>query len=120
MTTLYRPVLIESAEQAEALPVGTVARSHGSDGEPTHACLRMANGWWCTDETNDDGTPFLVPHAGMVRDTAFVPIEAEEEWTVGQEDPSWAPGTESWARRFQAQEPGRRLFRRSVTPWEEA
>lgn len=79
MTTLYRPVLIESAEQAEALPVGTVARSHGSDGEPTHACLRMANGWWCTDETNDDGTPFLMPHAGMVSDTAFVPIEAEEE-----------------------------------------
>ena len=78
MTTLYKPVMIETAEQAEALPVGTVARSHGSDGEPTHACLRMANGWWCTDETNDDGTPFLVPHAGMVRDTAFVPIEAEE------------------------------------------
>ena len=25
MTTLYRPILIESAEQAEALPVGTVA-----------------------------------------------------------------------------------------------
>ena len=79
MTVIYVPVKIGSAEQAEALPVGTVARSHGSDGEPTHACLRMANGWWCTDETNDDGTPFLVPHAGMVRDTALVPIEAEEE-----------------------------------------
>ena len=26
MTTLYRPVLIESAEQAEALPEGTLAR----------------------------------------------------------------------------------------------
>lgn len=78
MTVIYIPRLIESAEQAEALPIGTVARSHGSDGEPTHACLRMANGWWCTNETNDDGTPFLVPHAGMVRDTALVPIEAEE------------------------------------------
>ena len=25
MTTLYKPVLIESAEQAEALPIGTIA-----------------------------------------------------------------------------------------------
>lgn len=25
MTTLFRPVLIESAEQAEAMPVGTIA-----------------------------------------------------------------------------------------------
>ena len=98
MTTLYRPVLLESAEQAEALPIGTVARSHGSDGEPTHACLRMANGWWCTDETNDDGTPFLVPHAGMVRDTAFVPIEAEEEHVA----------------------PDAITYSRYVTAWEEA
>ena len=79
MSILYRPVLIESTAQAEALPIGTVARSHGSDGEPTHACLRVADGWWCTGETSDDGAPFLVPHAGMVRDTAFVPVEAEEE-----------------------------------------
>ena len=101
MTTLYKPVLIETIEQAEALPIGTVARSHGSDGEPTHACLRMANGWWCTNETNDDGTPFLVPHAGMVRDTALVPIEAEEEM-----DTDYYVGGDG--------SPMRRL----VTPWE--
>lgn len=77
-------------------------RSHGSDGEPTHACLRMANGWWCTDETNSDGTPFLVPHVGMVHDTALVPIEAEEE--TGEEDDA------------DTYTPTRRL----VTPWAEA
>ena len=113
MTVLYRPVLIESAEQAEALPIGTVARSHGSDGEPTHACLRMANGWWCTNETNDDGTPFLVPHAGMVRDTALVPIEAEEEAHDHPRRHEKAP---------RAGEPYLRpaTMTRLVTPWEEA
>ena len=113
MITLYRPVLIESAEQAEALPVGTVARSHGSDGEPTHACLRMANGWWCTDETNDDGTPFLVPHAGMVRDTALVPIEAEEETREHPRRHEKAPRAgEAYLRPA--------TMTRLVTPWEEA
>lgn len=119
MTTLYRPVLIESAAQAEAFPVGTVARSHGSDGEPTHACLRMANGWWCTDETNDDGTPFLVPHAGMVRDTALVPIEAEEETARPMKHPasclSFGPDDELPEWLFDGP-PRTRL----VTPWEEA
>ena len=113
MITLYRPVRIESAEQAEALPVGTVARSHGSDGEPTHACLRMANGWWCTDETNDDGTPFLVPHAGMVRDTALVPIEAEEETREHPRRHEKAPRAgEAYLRPA--------TMTRLVTPWEEA
>ena len=113
MITLYRPVKIESAEQAEALPVGTVARSHGSDGEPTHACLRMANGWWCTDETNDDGTPFLVPHAGMVRDTALVPIEAEEETREHPRRHEKAPRAgEAYLRPA--------TMTRLVTPWEEA
>ena len=73
MTTLYRPVLIESAEQAEALPIGTImflpagpyvwtARDPGGEfldhyGRP-----------WHFENTQDD-EPF----------TALVPIEAEEE-----------------------------------------
>ena len=72
MTTLYKPVLIESAEQAEALPVGTImflpagpyvwtARDPGGEfldhyGRP-----------WHFENTQDD-EPF----------TALVPIEAEE------------------------------------------
>ena len=116
MTTLYRPVLIESAEQAEALPRGTVATyGKGSAKLTAHRVTVIAvkpDAWLVMDD--------FLSSSDMVGWTALVPIEAEEEWTVGQEDPSWAPGTESWARRFQAQEPGRRLFRRSVTPWEEA
>ena len=73
MTTLYKPVLIESAEQAEALPEGTImflpagpyvwtARDPGGEfldhyGRP-----------WHFENTQDD-EPF----------TALVPIEAEEE-----------------------------------------
>ena len=72
MTTLYKPVLIESAEQAEALPEGTImflpagpyvwtARDPGGEfldhyGRP-----------WHFENTQDD-EPF----------TALVPIEAEE------------------------------------------
>ena len=33
MATLYRPVLIESAEQAEALPIGTVSIDLDSQGQ---------------------------------------------------------------------------------------
>ena len=73
MTALYRPVLLESAEQAEALPEGTImflpagpyvwtARDPGGEfldhyGRP-----------WHFENTQDD-EPF----------TALVPIEAEEE-----------------------------------------
>ena len=72
MTTLYKPVLIESAEQAEALPEGAImflpagpyvwtARDPGGEfldhyGRP-----------WHFENTQDD-EPF----------TALVPIEAEE------------------------------------------
>ena len=73
MTTLYRPVLIETTAQAEALPEGTImflpagpyvwtARDPGGEfldhyGRP-----------WHFENTQDD-EPF----------TALVPVEAEEE-----------------------------------------
>ena len=44
MTTLYRPVLIESAEQAEALPVGTVAVIHSDDWHD--AAVKLPGGAW--------------------------------------------------------------------------
>lgn len=71
MTTLYKPVLIESAEQAEALPVGTLAR---------HDDHMPVEKW----RDGDGGT-----HWGYIEEsvevdlllgwTALVPIEAEEE-----------------------------------------
>ena len=59
MTTLYKPVLIESAEQAEALPVGTVAIDLDSQGQPRQASIRVRCGWYCTGEATADGSPWL-------------------------------------------------------------
>ena len=102
MTTLYRPVLIESAEQAEALPEGTImflpagpyvwtARDPGGEfldhyGRP-----------WHFENTQDD-EPF----------TALVPIEAEEEWKPDMDAiPPWPEPTPD---PF----PGKTRY---VTPW---
>ena len=70
MTTLYRPVPIESAEQAEALPVGTVGH------EPPHlyAYIKKARNYW--RGTGDDAA---LTDYEMLPFTALVPIEAEEE-----------------------------------------
>ena len=68
MTTLYRPVLIESAEQAEALPVGTTVT------HPDYWPREKGNlqGSW-------EGPGDAMRNAEMVGWTALVPIEAEEE-----------------------------------------
>ena len=72
MTTLYRSVLIESAEQAEALPAGTVAL-HGSPGGRTVASrLPDPHGLLLGWITSDGRESF----AGMVGWSALVPIEA--------------------------------------------
>ena len=70
MTTLYRPVLIESAAQAEALPVGTVGH------EPPHlyAYIKKARNYW--RGTGDDAA---LTDYEMLPFTALVPLEAEEE-----------------------------------------
>ena len=70
MTTIYVPRLIESAEQAEALPVGTVGH------EPPHlyAYIKKARNYW--RGTGDDAA---LTDYEMLPFTALVPIEAEEE-----------------------------------------
>ena len=109
MTTLYKPVLIESAEQAEALPEGTImflpagpyvwtARDPGGEfldhyGRP-----------WHFENTQDD-EPF----------TALVPIEAEEQ-RITSKLLKHPPSLDD-LRAFQAGEtPADRT--RLVTPWE--
>lgn len=72
MTTLYKPVLIESAEQAEALPIGTLAIL------PDGLCHRQI-----LTKTNNGPGPWEVdmhgyPHVALIGWTALVPIEAEE------------------------------------------
>ena len=104
MTVVYVPRLIESAEHAEALPLGTVSIDFDSQGQPYQASIRVRGGWYCTGEVAADGSPWLAPHDVMAGDTALVPIEAEEEtlaeYAVRQD---WQPD---------------RLVHRYVTPWE--
>ena len=91
MTTLYRPVLIESAEQAEALPKGSVV----FDGDPVDGDTYANEG----GEWRTNGYPGLLSEAldlGFAV-TALVPIEAEEQHV--------SPDAITYARY--------------VTPWEE-
>ena len=67
MTILYKPVLIETAEQAEALPEGTVATSE----------FGLAREKWCGGWTGADGDA-LYDHLHMLGWVALMPIEAEE------------------------------------------
>ena len=73
MTVLYKPVLIESAEQAEALPRGTVAIRHDSDWRD--AAVKLFDNAWQEASAEDWATS----NGEMVGWTALVPIEAEEE-----------------------------------------
>ena len=87
MSTLYRSVLIESVEQAEALPLGTVAVRLDDDGLVWTAARRCrceesgCDAWFSTDWADPE------PHAGLVGHTALVPIEAEEETGCDVHDP---------------------------------
>lgn len=90
MTTLFKPVLIESAEQAEALPEGTII-THAE----YHPQEKFAGLWGRDRNTNRQ----LAQQVGW---TALVPIEAEEEFGAGGD------GVDE---DFY-------LTRRLVTPWE--
>ena len=107
MTTLYRPVLIESAEQAEALPVGTVGH------EPPHlyAYIKKARNYW--RGTGDDAA---LTDYEMLPFTALVPIEAEEETVrdISPEVGAYGPDDEIPEHYLG---PPRTRY---VTPWEEA
>lgn len=95
MTTLYRPVLIESVEQAEALPAGTLAwHSEGTGVDHAHKVAPLPGhheGGWITL------TGYAV-NFQIIGWSALVPIEAEEET---------APSPFSHRSRF-------------VTPWGES
>ena len=117
MTTLYRPVPITSAEQAEALHVGTlVPRTNG------RLPKKREDGTW-GDLWGDCDLFDVIGH------TAFVPIEAEEEWTAMGSDNGepWIAHVghggldgsreeaEAYTRRF-----GGFVAHRALTGWEEA
>ena len=94
MIILYRPVLIESAEQAEALPGGSIVLDHESKWVYTDYFIAARPPLSGLQDDLDRG----------VHVVALVPIEAEEEThsiqTRGQTTPEWRT--------------------RYVTTWEEA
>ena len=92
MPTLYKPLLIESVEQAEALPEGTVAADFGSNIISAAVRTDVGLGWFVSGDEMTD------MHEHMVGWTALVPIEAEEEHVS----------------------PDAITYSRYVTPWEEA
>ena len=102
MTTLYRPVLIESAEQAEALPVRTPIIIG-----PFVAMRPDNESFWGMSYSDADYTSRdLVKSFPDYDLTALVPIEAEKETTGALVNRA---GDIHW-------EESRRL----VTPWETA
>ena len=76
MTTLYKPALIETVEQAEALPIGTVTLPPARHSRSAVATVKCDDGFW--RETGNE-QPFTDPE--MLDEIALVPIEAEEETT---------------------------------------
>ena len=94
MTALYKPVLIESAEQAEALPEGTFIIDALDLVARREKAGRYA-GRWITEEDGCLNDPVMPAQA-------LVPIEAEEEMDTDY----YMGGDGSPMRRY-------------VTPWEE-
>lgn len=95
MTTLYKPVKIESAEQAEQLPDGTIVIN--DQGDRYHRAPLLHGGWHSAVDDRDlaeDLTDTFRPPTI----NALVPIEAEEEHVA----------------------PDAITYSRYVTAWEEA
>ena len=96
MTTLYNPVLIESAEQAEALPIGTVAHH----GQMAAVCTSEEPRPWVS------GT-LSWPHYVMVGWIALVPVTATiERMAAYAVMPDWDP-----------ERPEGQMATRYTTPW---
>ena len=108
MTTLYKPVLIESAEQAEQLPDDAIVISDGGD-----RYRRSGRDWM--------GVAGELPGYLDVdllcneRITALVPIEAEEEWAAEFESGEMYVNLDEDSARAAD---GGAAMSRLVTPWE--
>ena len=115
MTTLYRPVLIETAAQAEQLPVST--RAIRPDGQ---AAARL-------DGVDDDGQWTsklrLYAHDEVIGWTALVPVEAEEETRISPEMFAEIDARLAYTQAAYALPLGElqvRHVKRLVTRWEDA
>ena len=100
MTTIYKPALIETAEQAEALPLGTVALYTAALPQDMTALVLGGDG---IDGPGWQDEHEIKEHEYVIGWTALVPIEAEEEMDTDY----YAGGDGSPTRRY-------------VTRWERA
>lgn len=110
MTTLYKPVKIESVEQADALPRGVVV----FDGSPEDGdTYTRAGGEWRTS-----GYPGLLSEALALgfAVTALVPIKAEKEWAAEFDSGELYMNLDEDSARGAD---GGAAMSRFVTPWEE-
>ena len=73
MTILYKPAKIKSAEQAEALPDGSVAVSNPAARE---AFVKDGHSWLHTHSRRE------FTNGSMIGLEALVPIEAEEQYVA--------------------------------------
>lgn len=114
---VYIPTPITSAEQAEALPVGTVAVEQPD--RTRMAYIRGDHGapWYATT----DGDAWT-EHDEMVGAFALVPIEAEEEWALIYDGEEPTPcSDEADAREWSRIDgEGQAPSHRYTTIWEEA
>lgn len=95
MTTLYRPVLIETAEQAEALPVGTYAKNEATTGSGTWYApprVNIGRGMWPGDD--------LYRSSDMTGWTALVPIESRRQGPTDTVDPDFEHVPSPRAHRY--------------------
>lgn len=129
---LYRPVLIGSAEQAEALPIGTVALDHprGTRDELIPYVKATPDRWasvWDVSALGNIKSYGTAPNEAMVGDRALVPIEAVDHHRVVWAEPDphiTGPMPLDDAREIVSQrepwEPEVHIESRLATPWEEA
>src|SRR5690625_8033164 len=84
MNTLYRPVLIESAEQAEALPEGSIVINDDGDRDSRHPRWGEWHSVADDRDLNEDlDSTFRPPTI-----TALTPIQAHEEYGAGGDGPA--------------------------------
>lgn len=113
---VYIPTPITSVEQAEALPVGTVGLPNPAD-DCRAPYLKTEDGWisgWYPDWRRDREQD-VEPDAGMVGETALVPVEAEEEWAAEFESGEMCVNLDEETARAAD---GATAMTRLGTPWE--
>ena len=124
MTTLYRPALIESDEQADALPAGTVIECTSGPLLGVAPHRKTVAGTWFGGSGHRQTEDLRIVASQELRCewTALVPLEAEEGWTPMVAGHAYVNGkkSETHVRDIVSTWPGAVTARRLATPWEEA